>query len=78
MYCSYLIHYIFIILHGIISFEISRVHFELSVVNKTLHLTNKSMNGTFVNGLEVQDPIHVKAGDIISLLNPSFDMLQLL
>ena len=58
--------------------KISRVHFELSFLDRKVVLTNKSMNGTFVNGVQVQNQIPLVSGDIISVLDFRFEILQLL
>ena len=43
-----------------------------------LLLNNESMNGTFINGLTVVDVQPLKLGDVISVLDPSFDIFKLL
>ena len=58
--------------------KISRVHFELSFLDRKVVLTNKSMNGTFVNGVQIQNQIPIVSGDIISVLDFRFEILQLL
>ena len=57
--------------------QISRVHFELSILNEKMVITNKSMNGTYVNRVLVSGPIPVTSGDLISVLDESFDIFHL-
>ena len=53
----------------------SRVHFSLSLDDGHLILTNNSMNGTFVNGVSVENKC-LCSGDKISILHKDLEIFR--